>query len=41
MFSDMPREHYKEELAQHQDGVLDIIQRAVIIVLCNENYGGC
>ncbi len=30
MFSDMPREHYKEELAQHQEGVLDIIQRAGI-----------
>jgi len=28
MFSGMPRAHYDEELAQHQEGVLDIIQRA-------------
>ena len=41
MFSDMPREHYKEELAQHQEGVLDIIQRAGINVLWNDNDGGC
>ena len=38
---DMPREHYKEELAQHQEGVLDIIQRAGINVLWNDNDGGC
>ncbi|EIH4400250.1 phosphoethanolamine transferase EptA [Escherichia coli] len=41
MFSDMSREHYKEELAQHQEGVLDIIQRAGINVLWNDNDGGC
>lgn len=41
MFSDMPREHYKEELAQHREGVLDIIQRAGINVLWNDNDGGC
>ncbi len=40
MFSDMPREHYKEELAQ-REGVLDIIQRAGINVLWNDNDGGC
>ncbi|MCZ5977930.1 sulfatase-like hydrolase/transferase [Escherichia coli] len=31
----------KEELAQHQEGVLDIIQRAGINVLWNDNDGGC
>lgn len=41
MFSDMPRKHYDEELAQHQEGVLDIIQRAGINVLWNDNDGGC
>lgn len=41
MFSDMPRAHYDEELAQHQEGVLDIIQRAGINVLWNDNDGGC
>lgn len=41
MFSNMPREHYDEQLAHHQEGVLDIIQRAGIHVLWNENDGGC
>lgn len=41
MFSGMPRAHYDEELAQHQEGVLDIIQRAGINVLWNDNDGGC
>jgi lipid A ethanolaminephosphotransferase len=27
MFSNMPRAHYDEELAHHQEGVLDILQR--------------
>lgn len=30
MFSNMPRAHYDEELAHHQEGVLDILQRAGI-----------
>ncbi|HFZ8994546.1 TPA: phosphoethanolamine transferase EptA [Citrobacter freundii] len=41
MFSGMPREHYNEELAHHQEGLLDIIQRAGINVLWNDNDGGC
>ena len=41
MFSDMPRKHYDEELAQHQEGLLDVIQRAGINVLWNDNDGGC
>ncbi|MBA8277105.1 phosphoethanolamine transferase EptA [Escherichia fergusonii] len=41
MFSDMPRKHYNEELAQHQEGLLDVIQRAGINVLWNDNDGGC
>lgn len=41
MFSNMPREHYDEQLAHHQEGVLDIIQRAGIAVQWNENDGGC
>lgn len=41
MFSNMPRAHYDEQLAHHQEGLLDIIQRAGIQVLWNENDGGC
>ncbi|VTN45094.1 phosphoethanolamine transferase EptA [Raoultella ornithinolytica] len=41
MFSNMPRAHYDEELAHHQEGVLDILQRAGIWVLWNDNDGGC
>ena len=41
MFSNMPRAHYVEELAHHQEGVLDILQRAGIRVLWNDNDGGC
>ncbi len=41
MFSDMPRKHYDEELAHHREGLLDIIQRAGINVLWNDNDGGC
>ncbi len=41
MFSNMPRDRYNEGLAHHQEGVLDIIQRAGIQVLWNENDGGC
>jgi lipid A ethanolaminephosphotransferase len=32
---------YDEELAHHQEGVLDILQRAGIQVLWNDNDGGC
>jgi len=41
MFSNMPRAGYDESLASHQEGVLDILQRAGISVLWNENDGGC
>ena len=41
MFSNMPRVHYDESLAHHQEGLLDIIQRAGIQVLWNDNDGGC
>lgn len=41
MFSNMPRQNYNEQLAQHQEGLLDILQRAGIQVLWNENDGGC
>lgn len=41
MFSGMPRQHYDAQLAHHQEGLLDVIQRAGIKVLWNENDGGC
>ncbi|CAH6635432.1 phosphoethanolamine transferase EptA [Pseudocitrobacter vendiensis] len=41
MFSNMPRAHYNEQLAHHQEGLLDIVQRAGIQVQWNENDGGC
>ncbi len=41
MFSNMPRAHYDDVLAAHQEGLLDVIQRAGISVLWNENDGGC
>lgn len=41
MFSGMPRKHYDAALAHHQEGLLDIIQRAGISVLWNDNDGGC
>lgn len=41
MFSNMPRTHYDESLAHHQEGLLDILQRAGIQVLWNDNDGGC
>ena len=41
MFSNMPRAHYNEQLAHHQEGLLDIVQHAGIQVQWNENDGGC
>lgn len=41
MFSNMPRAHYDEELAQHQEGALDLLQRAGVKVLWSDNDGGC
>lgn len=41
MFSGMSRAHYDDALASHQEGLLDIIQRAGLQVLWNDNDGGC
>lgn len=41
MFSSMPRKQYDDALAAHQEGLLDILQRAGISVLWNDNDGGC
>lgn len=41
MFSNMPRTQYDAALASHQEGLLDIVQRAGINVLWQENDGGC
>ncbi|MGV7091747.1 phosphoethanolamine transferase EptA [Siccibacter turicensis] len=41
MFSGMPRKDYNEQLASHQEGLLDILQRAGLSMLWNENDGGC
>lgn len=41
MFSGMPRTHYDDALASHQEGLLDIIQRAGLSVLWHENDAGC
>ncbi|MFC3393997.1 phosphoethanolamine transferase EptA [Brenneria rubrifaciens] len=41
MFSNMPRTGFNGELASHQEGLLDILQRANVNVLWQENDGGC
>lgn len=41
MFSNMPRARYDGDLASHQEGMLDILQRAGISVLWRDNDGGC
>ncbi|MEZ3498465.1 phosphoethanolamine transferase EptA [Pantoea sp. KPR_PJ] len=41
MFSGMPRARYDDALAEHQEGLLDVIQRAGVKVLWNDNDGGC
>lgn len=41
LFSNMPRHHYKANLAKHQEGLLDILQRAGVDVLWRDNDGGC
>jgi len=41
MFSNMPRRHYDDALASHQEGLLDVIQRAGLSVLWHENDAGC
>lgn len=41
LFSNMPRQHYKANLAKHQEGLLDVLQRAGVDVLWRDNDGGC
>lgn len=41
MFSDMPRSQYDGAQASHQEGLLDILQRANVNVWWQENDGGC
>jgi lipid A ethanolaminephosphotransferase len=41
MFSNMPRQSFNGDLASHQEGLLDILQRAKVNVLWQENDGGC
>ncbi len=41
MFSGMGHDHYNDALANHREGLLDIVQRAGVNVLWRENDGGC
>lgn len=41
MFSNMPRSQYDGALVSHQEGLLDILQRADVNVWWQENDGGC
>ncbi|RNM02784.1 phosphoethanolamine transferase EptA [Dickeya undicola] len=41
MFSDMPRTGYDEQLAAHEEGLLDVLQHAGVNVRWQENDGGC
>ncbi|MBX9447744.1 phosphoethanolamine transferase EptA [Dickeya chrysanthemi] len=41
MFSGMPRTGYDDQLAAHQEGLLDILQRAGVSVRWQDNDGGC
>ncbi|SLM64831.1 MULTISPECIES: phosphoethanolamine transferase EptA [Dickeya] len=41
MFSNMPRDSYDEQLASHQEGLLDVLQHADVNVRWHENDGGC
>ncbi len=41
MFSNMPRAGYDEQLASHQEGLLDVLQHAGVNVRWQENDGGC
>ncbi|MCL6407224.1 phosphoethanolamine transferase EptA [Dickeya dadantii] len=41
MFSNMPRAGYDEQLAAHQEGLLDVLQHAGVNVRWQENDGGC
>ncbi|WP_100137585.1 sulfatase-like hydrolase/transferase [Snodgrassella alvi] len=41
LFSNMPHQHYKANQPKHQEGLLDILQRAGVDVLWRNNNGGC
>lgn len=41
LFSNMPREHYQANLAKHQEGLLDVLQRSGVAVSWRDNDGGC
>lgn len=41
MFSNMDRVNYDARIASHQEGVLDILQRAGLYVSWKDNDGGC
>ncbi len=41
MFSVMPKNRYKESVAERQDNLLDILNRTGVNILWKENDGGC
>ncbi len=41
MFMDMGHDHYRDALAGHREGLLDILQRVGISVLWRDNNSGC
>lgn len=41
LFSNMPRQYYQANLAKHQEGLLDVLQRSGIAVSWRDNDGGC
>lgn len=41
MFSVMPRQSYKASIAERQDNLMDVLQRAGVNVFWKENDGGC
>ena len=41
MFSNMPRENYDPSLADHQEGLMDVLSHAKLNLLWRENDGGC
>lgn len=41
LFSNMPRQYYQANLAKHQEGLLDVLQRSGVAVSWRDNDGGC
>lgn len=41
LFSNMPRTQYDANLAAHQEGLMDVLQRAKLYTSWRENDGGC